>query len=52
MEVAYLMLDGQEVPRQYIGMQGCVQPDLLDGESQDHELLTPFLQEQRSISRC
>jgi hypothetical protein len=50
-EVAYLMLDGHEVPRQYIGMQGVVQPDLLDGESQDHELLTPFLQERRSVSR-
>jgi hypothetical protein len=51
-EGAYLMLDGQEVPRQYIGMQGGVQPDLLDGGPQKHELLTPFLQDQRSISCC
>jgi hypothetical protein len=51
-EGAYFMLDGQEVPRQYIGMQDGVQPDLFDGAPQEHELLTPFLQDQRSISRC
>jgi hypothetical protein len=50
-EGADFMLDGHEVPRQYIGMQGVVQPDLVDGYAQDHELLTPFLEDGRSISR-
>jgi len=50
-EGAYLMLDGQEVPREYIGVQDGAQPDLFDGGPQEHELLTPFLQDQRSISR-
>jgi hypothetical protein len=50
-EGADFMLDGHEVPRQYIGMQGVVQPDHFDGGPQDHELLTPFLEDGRSISR-
>ena len=50
-EGADFMLDGQEVPRKYIGMQGGVQPDRFDSRPQDHELLTPFLEDGRSISR-
>jgi hypothetical protein len=50
-EVAYLKLDGHEVPRQYIDMQGVVQPDLLDGEAQDHELLIPNSDASTSV-RC
>lgn len=46
------ILDGQKVTRKDVTMQGVAQPDVLDGDTQDLQLLTPFLYQCRPFAYC